>query len=145
MEINDKIVIYNKDKLLDIISCPICLEPYKHPRNLDCGHSYCTTCLHLIKINNEIICPLCRKSTYFNENKLLIDLPVNNVLISIIDESKQSKQSIEPNKKIRKYKSVDSFIEYKQKQNKRSVYYDKIINTTTENNDTDLRECCSFQ
>ena len=27
-------IIYNKNKLIDIISNPICLEKYKHPRNL---------------------------------------------------------------------------------------------------------------
>ena len=80
MDINN-ILLYDKNKVLDIISCSICLEKFKHPRNLDCGHSFCTTCLHLIKLNNEIVCPLCRHITHFN-NKLLIDLPLNNILIS---------------------------------------------------------------
>ena len=67
--IADKIYIYNKDRLEDIISCPICLEKYKHPRILKCGHSFCTTCLHLINLNKEIVCPLCRKITEFKRGK----------------------------------------------------------------------------
>ena len=87
MNNSNNILLYNKNKILDIISCAICLDKFKHPRNLDCGHTFCTTCLHMIKINNEIVCPMCRKITRFDSNKMLIDLPVNNILISIIDET----------------------------------------------------------
>ena len=153
---NSNILLYNKNKVLDIISCAICLEKFKHPRNLDCGHSYCTTCLHLIKLNDEIVCPLCRHITSFN-NRLLIDLPVNNILVSLIDET-----DVLNNTTLRKSKSVDSFIKYKKSKKKktRNILYqdnniftsnftntleDNNINNNINNNDIICRECCSFQ
>ena len=59
----DNIIIYNKKEINDTLSCSICLDYYNKPRNLLCGHSFCTQCLELIKISNNIICPLCRFTT----------------------------------------------------------------------------------
>lgn len=131
--IADKIYIYNKDRLEDIISCPICLEKYKHPRILKCGHSFCTTCLHLINLNKEIVCPLCRKITEFNENETLHNLAVNDTLISLVDDTPDITL------KVRKSKSVDSFVEYKKSLKKKEIYYD--------DDDEYIRgkECCTFQ
>ena len=157
---NNNILLYNKEKVLDIISCSICLDKFKHPRNLDCGHTFCTTCLHMIKINDEIVCPLCRKITTLNSNKLLVDLPLNNILISIIDETAiTSKMDINSNNdklKLKKSKSVDSFVHFKKKnKDERKILYTnhlKImtndLNTEIENNDINEdcnRECCTFQ
>ena len=154
---NNNILFYNKEKVLDIISCSICLDKFKHPRNLDCGHTFCTTCLHMIKINNEIVCPLCRKITTLDSNKLLVDLPLNNILISIIDETAiTSKMDINNNKlKLKKSKSVDSFVHFKKNKEQRKILYinhlkimTNDLNTQIENNDINEdcnRECCTFQ
>lgn len=153
--LNSNILLYNKNKVLDIISCSICLEKFKHPRNLDCGHSFCTTCLHMININNEIVCPLCRKITTFNSEKILIDLPLNNILVSIIDETNQiNKLEMDNKLKLKKSKSVDSFVQFKRIKEERKILYTnhlKIITNdlceSNNNNETfiDCRECCSFQ
>ena len=152
MNNSNNILLYNKNKILDIISCAICLDKFKHPRNLDCGHTFCTTCLHMIKINNEIVCPMCRKITKFNSNKMLIDLPVNNILISIIDETSTLEIENSNSLKLKKSKSVDSFVQFKKKKQKRNVLYTnqlKIINNLQNSNDNSViecnRECCSFQ
>ncbi len=156
MNNSNNILLYNKNKILDIISCAICLDKFKHPRNLDCGHTFCTTCLHMIKINNEIVCPMCRKITKFDSNKMLIDLPVNNILISIIDETNTLEIEKNNSLKLKKSKSVDSFVQFKKKKQKRNVLYTnqlKIINNLQNNlqnnNDNSViecnRECCSFQ
>ncbi len=152
---NSNILLYNKEKVLDIISCAICLEKFKHPRNLECGHSFCTTCLHMIKINDEIVCPLCRKITTFNSDKLLIDLPLNNILVSIIDETNQiNKLEMDNKLKLKKSKSVDSFVQFKKSKEERKILYTNHLKIITsdlcENNDNnetviDCRECCSFQ
>ena len=152
MNNSNNILLYNKNKILDIISCAICLDKFKHPRNLDCGHTFCTTCLHMIKINNEIVCPMCRKITKFDSNKMLIDLPVNNILISIIDETSTLEIENSNSLKLKKSKSVDSFVQFKKKKQKRNVLYTnqlKIINNLQNSNDNSViecnRECCSFQ
>lgn len=153
---NSNILLYNKNKVLDIISCSICLEKFKHPRNLDCGHSFCTTCLHMIKINNEIVCPLCRQITNLNSDKLLIDLPLNNILVSIIDETNQINKLETDNKlKLKKSKSVDSFVQFKKNKEERKILYTNHLKIITndlsvknDNNDVFIdcnRECCTFQ
>jgi hypothetical protein len=110
----------------------------------------------MIKINNEIVCPMCRKITKFDSNKMLIDLPVNNILISIIDETNTLEIEKNNSLKLKKSKSVDSFVQFKKKKQKRNVLYTnqlKIINNLQNNlqnnNDNSViecnRECCSFQ
>ena len=159
MNNSNNILLYNRNKIFDIISCAICLEKFKHPRNLDCGHAFCTTCLHMMNINNEIVCPMCRKVTKFTKDKTLIDLPVNNILVSIIDETNRTSKldSNNTNKlKLKKSKSVDSFVEFKKNKNKRNILYNNNIKILTNNlddksddNDNNIgecnRECCSFQ
>ena len=141
-------IIYNKNKLIDIISCPICLEKYKHPRNLKCGHPFCTTCLHMININNEITCPVCRQITKFDENNLLIHLPINSILVSIIDESRVKIDN--PDLKLKRSKSVDSFTTFKKNIIKRNIFYNEATQSNINNIENGYivecdRECCSFQ
>ena len=160
-------IVYDRRHLNDIISCPICLEIYKHPRNLKCGHSYCTTCLHTISFNDEIICPLCRDITKFNQNNLLINLPLNTTLVSIIDETENNEiknNEIKNNEiknnshlQLKRSKSVDSFIKYSRyNTNKKrvifnnnidnSIQHNNILNDITDDYIIDCnRECCSFQ
>lgn len=147
-------IIYNKRNLNDIISCPICLEKYKHPRNLKCGHSFCTTCLHNIIFNNEITCPLCREITTFDEKNLLINLPINTILVSIIDETDNKIDNKMDNKidnnhlKVKRSKSVDSYIKYS-RYNNRNMKKRQMYNRINEDNGDYIveckRECCSFQ
>ncbi len=143
---NHNVIIYDKNRIEDIITCPICLEKYKHPRNLKCGHPFCTTCLHLITINNEITCPICRHITEFNKLNLLTDLPINSSLISIIDEMALETNN---NVKLKRSKSVDSFIKFKKNVVQRNIFYNNEIRHSTLNDDEYIvdckRECCTFQ
>uniref|UniRef100_A0A0N5BWY4 RING-type domain-containing protein n=1 Tax=Strongyloides papillosus TaxID=174720 RepID=A0A0N5BWY4_STREA len=53
------------------LCCPVCLELYNDPRNLNCGHSLCLNCCNLLEIKIEssnenkkiITCPICRENT----------------------------------------------------------------------------------
>ncbi|XP_053155946.1 zinc finger protein RFP-like [Hemicordylus capensis] len=49
--------------LCDESSCPICLEYFKDPVILDCGHNFCQACLtrHWAKAGRVASCPQCRK------------------------------------------------------------------------------------
>ena len=162
---NNELFIYNKNTVIDIISCPICLEYYKHPRNLKCGHSFCTTCLHLIKINNEIVCPLCRNITVFNKSFTLIDLSLNTTLISLIDNTNTDINNYKNNFDKHFNNNFNNKFDNERLKCKRSKSLDVIsnnkiarkknlLNKHTINNETfinielctdKISECCSFQ
>lgn len=41
------------------LECPYCLEIFKDPYILLCGHTYCFECIKVIQDNEKIKCPLC--------------------------------------------------------------------------------------
>ncbi|XP_049643835.1 E3 ubiquitin-protein ligase TRIM50-like [Suncus etruscus] len=45
------------------LQCPICLEVFAEPLMLQCGHSYCRTCLLALSCRSgpELRCPVCRQ------------------------------------------------------------------------------------
>ena len=45
------------------MSCAICLEPFQNPQILNCGHSYCLTCVQTLQeySRNNSTCPECRQ------------------------------------------------------------------------------------
>lgn len=45
-------------------SCIICLEMYsqhRQPMILSCGHTFCNSCIKKISLNNQTVCPNCRR------------------------------------------------------------------------------------
>ncbi|EHB08282.1 E3 ubiquitin-protein ligase TRIM50 [Heterocephalus glaber] len=50
-------------ELQDQLQCPICLEVFKEPLMLQCGHSYCKGCLVSLSchLDSELRCPVCRQ------------------------------------------------------------------------------------
>ncbi|XP_058893217.1 E3 ubiquitin-protein ligase TRIM50 isoform X1 [Kogia breviceps] len=50
-------------ELEDRLQCPICLEVFKEPLMLQCGHSYCKGCLLSLSRHpdSELRCPVCRQ------------------------------------------------------------------------------------
>uniref|UniRef100_A0A2K5XA51 Tripartite motif-containing protein 5 n=1 Tax=Mandrillus leucophaeus TaxID=9568 RepID=A0A2K5XA51_MANLE len=51
-------------ELEDRLQCPICLEVFKEPLMLRCGHSYCKGCLVSLSchLDAELRCPVCRQT-----------------------------------------------------------------------------------
>ena len=79
---------------------------------------------------------------------MLIDLPVNTTLISIIDETDTKTNN--KNLTLRRSKSVDSFTTFKKNIIKRNIFYTEHINPDINYTDRDNisdcnRECCTFQ
>ncbi|XP_046561884.1 uncharacterized protein LOC124270835 [Haliotis rubra] len=71
------------------MSCPICLDPFKDPVVLPCGHSFCrTTCTKGLVRKGRITCPTCRKVHLAPEG--VKGLPKNYALEEVIDESPNS-------------------------------------------------------
>ncbi|KAK3580244.1 hypothetical protein CHS0354_012771 [Potamilus streckersoni] len=82
-----------------ILQCPICLETFKRPKVLPCGHTYCTSCLQS-HISNKVTisgtsqprfpCPLCRADTCSSDPNINIEqwaesLPENIIVSSLLD------------------------------------------------------------
>ncbi|KAL7637859.1 UNVERIFIED_CONTAM: hypothetical protein RMT77_011471 [Armadillidium vulgare] len=69
------------------VSCEICSLEYSDtetiPRVLDCGHSFCTTCITQLE---NTLCPKCRANIPSGK-----EFPVNFSLISLIEEWKSEK------------------------------------------------------
>lgn len=67
--------------LQDELTCPVCLDLYRDPHLLPCGHNFCKTCLDRLKRQAErshFRCPECRNShrcsTNFQKNFKLANI-----------------------------------------------------------------------
>ncbi|XP_067321484.1 zinc finger protein RFP-like [Anolis sagrei] len=74
------------EDLLEEATCPICLEYFKDPVSLECGHNFCQACLTQCwekPGGTETSCPLCR------EKVLQRKLRINKQLASVIEITKK--------------------------------------------------------
>uniref|UniRef100_H9G3Y4 Uncharacterized protein n=1 Tax=Anolis carolinensis TaxID=28377 RepID=H9G3Y4_ANOCA len=60
-------------------TCPICLETFKNPVTIDCGHNFCQACLSQYwgSANRSSSCPQCRQMVpqrSFQPNRLLVSM-----------------------------------------------------------------------
>ncbi len=88
-------------KVKDQLSCPVCLDTYVNPKQLQCFHVYCQDCLVKLVIRDQqgqlsLTCPSCRNITPVPPNGVR-DLPAAfhiNHLLDIINQSEETPGSV---------------------------------------------------
>ena len=87
-------------KLVDQLTCPVCLEDYSDPRVLHCLHHFCRSCLDSLAKRCVIegaellfvTCPICRKETKIDD---IGNLPTAFYLESLLEIRKDLEGSCE--------------------------------------------------
>ena len=91
-------------KLQEQVTCSVCLEVYKHPKNLSCQHAFCTQCIDQLPVDivegeHKIKCPSCRKTTPLPKDGSTASLPPAfhiNAMIELYETSKAAPPGLEP-------------------------------------------------
>ena len=108
----------SNDTEVNLTACPICFETFTSPKYLPCLHSFCEVCLQTyisstFRINSDlkgINCPVCReyvvKPDKVAECKWAKEIPLNHLLVSIIDIEKAKTESQRCNACARDYENV---------------------------------------
>ena len=77
------------DNLNEDLSCKICYEIYKEPKQLPCLHSFCVACLNRLAetraVNGKIQCPLCQREVDVPESGTFENFPSSFYINSLVD------------------------------------------------------------
>lgn len=68
-----------KQKIDELLKCPICLDQFTKPKSLKCKHSFCAECLKSLKNQKE--CPVCRGKI---TEKILTEAKANRKLSNLL-------------------------------------------------------------
>ncbi|XP_074869780.1 E3 ubiquitin-protein ligase TRIM50-like [Carettochelys insculpta] len=83
------------NELEDQLLCPICLEVFKEPLMLQCGHSYCKSCLGSLAcdLDQRLLCPVCRQAVDCSTSPPNVTLARVIEALQTIGESNPSQES----------------------------------------------------
>ena len=77
------------DNLNEDLSCTICYEVYKKPKQLPCLHSFCVACLNRLAetraVNGKIQCPLCQRVVDVPKSGTFENFPSSFYINSLLD------------------------------------------------------------
>lgn len=95
--------------MFDNRNCAICLDEFDEPKCLPCAHSFCLECLEKAVDGSTIRCPLCQKECEI-PNGTVAELPINPVLVQLLDSSPGSGSKQRIREKVKKCRDeVGSF------------------------------------
>jgi len=75
-------------------SCPICMNPFDHPKALPCLHTFCVKCVKELcreKPAATILCPLCREPFQVPRGGI-DDMPDNFLIKECVDVVSQCRK-----------------------------------------------------
>ena len=77
------------DNLNKDLSCKICYETFKEPKQLPCLHSFCVACLNRLAetraVNGKLQCPLCKRDVDVPESCTFENFPSSFYTSSLLD------------------------------------------------------------
>ena len=77
------------DNLTEEVSCSVCGDIYKEPKQLPCLHSFCLGCLNELArtraVNGNIQCPLCQRQVAVPQSGTFETLPSSFYINSLLD------------------------------------------------------------
>ena len=77
------------DNLTEEVSCSVCGDIYKEPKQLPCLHSFCLGCLNELArtraVNGNIQCPLCQRQVAVPQSGTFDTLPSSFYINSLLD------------------------------------------------------------
>ena len=91
--VNDHINIMNfvftdQSRMQRTLECSVCSDFFvpgtRPPKTLPCGHSFCSSCLHVLYKDSTLNCPTCRTTCSPPGNKIE-KLPTNYTVIEMLD------------------------------------------------------------
>ncbi|CAF3687219.1 unnamed protein product [Rotaria socialis] len=75
---------YGSKNILQLITCPICLEVFREPIQLPCQHNFCKSCLERITVDRWSRCPVCR-GCYRVPFAGVASFEVNRTIINLLE------------------------------------------------------------
>ncbi|XP_041069357.1 zinc-binding protein A33-like [Carcharodon carcharias] len=91
------------------LSCPVCLEVYRDPVLLRCGHNFCRTCIqrHMDESEGVFTCPCCR--AVFEDESIYSNLQLANVIAGLQDLLTQTRTGPDSRRCVRHGKDLELF------------------------------------
>ena len=74
-------------RMEEAVTCGVCLEFYKDPRSLPCGHTFCFRCICGWHKGASLVCPLCMSEALGTPTALPKNFTVQEVLDSFHQQS----------------------------------------------------------
>ncbi|XP_063808313.1 E3 ubiquitin-protein ligase TRIM41-like isoform X2 [Pseudophryne corroboree] len=101
-------------ELEDEVTCPICLDSFKDPVSIECGHSFCRACISQTwrGIRSNFSCPQCRKISkwkFFRPNRLVENVvEISNRLLAAGENKEHGKKCNKHQELLKLYCQVDA-------------------------------------
>uniref|UniRef100_A0A915ILA7 RING-type domain-containing protein n=1 Tax=Romanomermis culicivorax TaxID=13658 RepID=A0A915ILA7_ROMCU len=90
----DHLTTVLRDDLQKLFECPVCVQVFRNPKLLPCGHSVCADCCaQLNRDRISLLCPVCRRPSTTLADRLPINFGLRDLVNHYVDSDDQKKFS----------------------------------------------------